>query len=182
LGRCGGSSEPAREPHAENESAAERRAAADSVESAPASALTSSATATASAPGDAGPATDGAVPAPSPSASFGTAPPSSAAARINAALARDPKDLALFARIERELKRPAPPAVNTIVELRSEGASRERLLAETRRLLADDFQVRAIVVRWIDEVAPAPGGAKTAPATPGSSPSGPSAVQPIRTK
>jgi hypothetical protein len=180
AGRCGGSAEPtAREPQTENEpSAAEQRAGTDSTTNTPASALTSSATA--ARQGDAPVVTDAA--APTSSAESVAAPASSAATRINAALGRDPKDLALFARIERELKRAPPPAVATIVELRTNGATRDELLAQTRRLLADDFQVRTLVVRWIDEVAPAPGSAKPAPATPGSSPSGPAVVQPIRTK
>lgn len=179
LGRCGGSSEPAREPRAENEpAAAERQAGATEPSNAASAALTAETSVNEPKP----PATAPDGSAPAPNATGTAAPPSSAATRINSALARDPRDLALFARIERELKRSPPPAVSTIVEARANGATREELLAHARRLLADDFQVRTLVIRWIDEVAPAPGGAKTAPATPGSSPSGPSLVQPIRTK
>ncbi|HEX6272812.1 MAG TPA: hypothetical protein VFZ53_07230, partial [Polyangiaceae bacterium] len=93
---------------------------------------------------------------------------------------RDPKDLALFARIERELERSPPPAVNEIVELRKRGATRDALLAAARRLFADDFPLRALVVRWIDEVAPPPGGIPSPSASASGARAKTPVVQPIR--
>jgi len=181
LGRCGGSSEPPHEPRSESEpAAAERSAAADFVaDDSKASPLSTSAPS--AVRGDEPAIADGSA-TPSSDGGGDAAPPSSAATRINAALARDPKDLALYARIERELKRAPPPAVNTIVEARANGGGREQLLAHAQRLFADDFQLRALVIRWIDEVAPAPGSTTKAPATPGGSPSGPTHVKPILKK
>jgi hypothetical protein len=117
-----------------------------------------------------------------PSASGSAPPASSAAAHVNAALQNDPRDLALFARIERELKRDPPPAVNQMTELRARGATRDELLGEARRLFADDFRLRALVVRWIDEVAPPAGGAKKPVSAPSGAGSGAPIVQPIRAK
>ncbi|HVR20071.1 MAG TPA: hypothetical protein VMS65_10255 [Polyangiaceae bacterium] len=179
LWRCGGSSEPpAREPPTSGEaSAAERAAGSDPAVTGPSSARGDDA----HAPGrDAGSSPESLAAAPSASGSI--SPPSSAATRVNAALQNDPRDLALFARIERELKRDPPPSVNQMTALRARGATRDELLAEARRLFADDFQLRALVVRWVDEVAPPPGSAtKTAPAPSGAR-SGAPIVQPIRAK
>jgi hypothetical protein len=181
LWRCGGSAETAREPRAGADSnASERRASEGDGTSRPGDgrALVEPSGAVSARTDSTSPAAPSAAATPNPTSSGAT--PSAAASRINAALARDPKDLALFARIERELERSPPPAVDEIVALRGRGATRDALLAEARRLFADDFQLRALVVRWIDEVAPPPGGvAKPAPA---GARSGSPVVQPIRAK
>jgi hypothetical protein len=178
LGRCAGSSEAAREPHAVTDpSPPEQRALTTDGSSEPANGA-SPPPAAATTPG----AASSTVPSVTATPSGAAAPPSTAASRINAALERDPKDLALFARIERELKRPPPPAVNAIVELRGREATRDELLVEARRLFADDFRLRALVVRWIDEVAPAPGGGSKSAPSPVSAGSGTPVVQPIHAK
>lgn len=95
--------------------------------------------------------------APSPSAS------STTAAGIIAAIARrDPRDLALLSRIERELKRDPPPAVHALIRMRESGASRAQLLAEADKQLGSDLALHVLVRRWIDEAAP---GAAAPPKT-----------------
>jgi hypothetical protein len=102
--------------------------------------------------------------APSPSAS------SSTAAGIIAAVARrDPRDLALLSRIERELKRDPPAAVHSLIRMRESGASRAQLLAEADKQLGSDVALRVIVRRWIEETAP---GAAAPPKTLGPTPGG----------
>lgn len=86
---------------------------------------------------------------PSLSASSNTAAP------IIAAVAqRDPRDLGLLSRIERELERDPPPAVHALIRMRESGASRSQLLAEADKQLATDVALRLMVRRWIDDVAP----------------------------
>lgn len=113
-----------------------------------------------------------ATPTPSPVASLAAPSPaaSSAAAGIIAAVAhRDPRDLALLSRIERELKRDPPPAVHALIRMRESGASRAQLLAEADQQLGSDVALRLLVRRWIDETGP---GAATPPKTLGPTPGG----------
>jgi hypothetical protein len=76
-------------------------------------------------------------------------------ARIaNAVTSSDPRDLALLSRIERELRRAPSPAVHAILRRRREGAPRSELLSLARAL--PELPLRVHVMRWIDEVSPAP--------------------------
>ena len=72
----------------------------------------------------------------------------------NAVAATDPRDLALLSRIERELGQNPPPAVHAILRRHREGAPRSELLALARAL--PELPLRVHVIRWIDEVSPAP--------------------------
>jgi hypothetical protein len=131
-------------------------------------------------------ASNSSTPAASTAPGAPTAPPSAtptpAGSRIASAVANsDPRDLALLMRIERELKRDPPPAVHELVRQRKAGASREALLASARQLPENDLTLRVLVLRWVDEVSPAPGAAPTTkPAVPTSSSSGHSLVRPIQ--
>jgi hypothetical protein len=181
--RCGGASEkPPREPGAEDDAVHREASPAHEPDSSSTSAAELAPAAKAD-PSARGAASSDPVAAPSPSGANSTDAGSSAQSRINAALSRDPKDLELFSRIERELKRTPPPEVIAITDLRARGASRDELLSETRRRLANDFQLRALVVRWIDEVAPASAGAtKKTPPVPSVGASASSHVRPIQSK
>jgi hypothetical protein len=118
-------------------------------------------------------ASDASAPAPAPAAAPPPAPSlaapspsasSTTAAGVIAAVAhRDPRDLALLSRIERELKRDPPPAVHALIRMREAGASRSQLLAEADKQLGTDVALRVLVRRWIDEAAP--GGAAAPPKT-----------------
>lgn len=104
------------------------------------------------------------VTAPAPSSA------SSAAAPIIAAVAnRDPRDLALLSRIERELKRDPPAAVHALIRLRASGATHGQLLSEFDRLIPRDLALRVLVRRWLDEVTP---GGTPAPKSRGPAPRG----------
>lgn len=84
------------------------------------------------------------------------APATGASAIVAAVGRRDPRDLALLARIERELKRDPPESVHALVRLHEAGASRSELLSRVSQLPAGDVGLRVLVLRWIDEVAPDP--------------------------
>jgi hypothetical protein len=73
---------------------------------------------------------------------------------VDAVASSDPRDLALLSRIERELGRTPPPAVHAILRRRREGAPRGELLSLARAL--PELPLRVHVMRWIDEVSPAP--------------------------
>lgn len=80
---------------------------------------------------------------------------SSAGSRIGQAMASvDPRDLALLSRIERELGQAPSSAVHAILRRRREGALRSELLSLARAL--PELPLRVLVIRWIDEVSPAP--------------------------
>jgi hypothetical protein len=80
---------------------------------------------------------------------------SSGASRISQAVASaDPRDLALLSRIERELGQAPSPAVHAMLRRRREGAPRGELLTLARAL--PELPLRVLVIRWIDEVSPAP--------------------------
>jgi len=97
---------------------------------------------------------------------------SSAAAPIIAAVAnRDPRDLALLSRIERELKRDPPAAVHALIRLRAAGATRSQLLSELDRQITQDVALKVLVRGWIDEVAPGD-APKPKRKSPGPAPSG----------
>ena len=102
--------------------------------------------------------------APTPSA-----PPNAAAPIIAAVSNRDPRDLALLSRIERELKRDPPPAVHALIRLRASGAPRSQLLSELDRQIPQDVALKVLVRRWIDEVT---SGSTLAPKSLGPAPSG----------
>ncbi|HEX6277435.1 MAG TPA: hypothetical protein VFZ53_30540, partial [Polyangiaceae bacterium] len=88
LWRCGGSSEPARQPHAETHPAAsEQRAVVGDGASSPGEQALLPPPSAAVAPDPA--SSEAPSAASSPSATGSGAPPSSAASRINAAIARD---------------------------------------------------------------------------------------------
>lgn len=76
----------------------------------------------------------------------------------------DRRSLALIAGIERELQSEAPPEVHELLLAWRRGATRQELLERTRRDLPPSFALRALVVRWINEVAPDPDRPATAPA------------------
>ena len=98
---------------------------------------------------------------------------------MHAVATSDPKDLALLSRIERELGQDPPPAVHALIRRRADGAGRSELVAGAQKL--EDLRLRVLVLRWVDEVFPPPGGPK-APAVPGASSSGPSVVKPLEPK
>jgi hypothetical protein len=105
---------------------------------------------------DAAPAAaSGATPLPAASLTPSPSASSRTAGGIIAAVARrDPRDLALLSRIERELKRDPPPAVHALIRMREAGAARHELLAEADKQLGSDVALRVLVGRWIDEAAP----------------------------
>ena len=113
------------------------------------------------APGD--PAATSSRPAPSGSAG---ATSSGAAAIVAAVGQRDPRDLALLSRIERELKRDPPQSVHALLRLRERGATRAELLSSAAQLPAGDLPLRVLVLRWIDEVRPDPSAPQAAPPSP----------------
>lgn len=135
---------------------------------APAASAAPSATETASSVASAATLPSSSIPlasvtAPGPSSS-------SAAAPIIAAVAnRDPRDLSLLSRIERELKRDPPAAVHALIRLRASGATHSQLVAELDRQIPQDLALKVLVRRWIDEVAP---GGSSARKSRGPAPSG----------
>jgi len=84
--------------------------------------------------------------------------------RIAALLAARPErpTLALLSRIERELKRDPPAELHALITAQRRGARRAELLERVRRDLPQDLLLRALVVRWINEVAPDPHAKATA--------------------
>jgi len=120
--------------------------------------------------------------APHDPTALASASASPAGSRIASAVANsDPRDLDLLMRIERELKRDPPASVHELVRLRKAGASRETLLTRAQQLPQNDLPLRVLVLRWVDEVSPAPGAAPpTKPAVPASSGSGRPLVRPIQ--
>jgi len=163
LWRCAGHSEPP------------PRAATDETTSTAASSPPSALSAAPPASGTVSPAASAETlpPSATPVASLTAPPPSSpssAAAPIIAAVAnRDPRDLALLSRIERELKRDPPAAVHALIRLRAAGATRSQLLSELERQIPQDLALKVLVRRWIDEVAP---GDTPKPKSLGPAPSG----------
>lgn len=141
--------------------------------SAPRSALVDETAAASAAPQAVPPAPAGSANAP-PAASVGN-PGTSAI--IGAVAQRDPRDLALLARIERELKRDPPASVHALIRLREGGASRSLLMTRAAELPANDVALRVVVQRWIDEVAPDP--ARMASPAPNPSGSARPLVRPI---
>lgn len=88
------------------------------------------------------------------------------------------QELALLASIERDLKREPPPEVHALLGEYRRGADRATLVTSVQRDFPNDLAMRVTVLRWIDQVRPAPGGPPPAPAVPGQG-TGKSWVRPL---
>lgn len=70
----------------------------------------------------------------------------------------DSRELSLFTDFERELKREPPPEVHGLIAEFRRGVERDELMAYVRQRFPKDLAMRAIALRWIDRVRPAPEG------------------------
>lgn len=87
--------------------------------------------------------------------------------------------LPLLADIERELKRDPPPEAHALVAELRRGAERATLIDFVRQRFPHDLSLRAIALRWIDRVRPAPSGTSEPSPPPLGSGDGPTWVAPI---
>lgn len=93
----------------------------------------------------------------------------------------DPRELPLLANIERELKRDPPPQVHALLAEYRRGETRSALIEYVQRRFPKDLPLRALTLRWIDDVRPSSGAPHGAGISSSAPPSGPGWVAPIET-